>query len=425
MQAEGGFIDQVTQYYEAMIMADEEIIADAGFADKLSELKITTDTGEEMTLEEIRALAEEGTFEWDKPKIVWNVSLVLQHFQGSGVRLMFSINVGFHINFSSSSTFLGRQGDDPKKSKLKCNLSFQVEQEVALGIDVSCSVKYYSITGGGITWLKVPEGFILFFSFYAGTFTIVGITVSAETKKVREKQTIAEVFGKIYDKAQLNPDQADREDLLEQTMKIGGACESLEKLCKFVNGLHGETGEVSENAIEAYKEQDSLGGGYNSFEAKNYYSRYSSMLANKSEYVPLFTKTFRDHNTPLISFWGIISISLAITFKIQIKVNVVAGVTLSYQNVKQYGFTINASISGGYKCKSNDTEMLPPEFRFDAFAFGMLGFKVSLEFDFRIGALSTRLASAGFVAEVGFKAELYGFLYFSIVFKGSEDCQKE
>ncbi|MBP5740938.1 MAG: hypothetical protein J6W59_04210, partial [Bacteroidales bacterium] len=50
-------------------------------------------------------------------------------------------------------------------------------------------------------------------------------------------------------------------------------------------------------------------------------------------------------------------------------------------------------------------------FQVDFFIFGMVGIRVGFEFDFRIGVISTTIASLGVTAEIGVYLEFYGYFY--------------
>ena len=413
--ADGGFIEQTRDYLEALLMADESLIDEAGLSDKLDSLKFTTEDGEEISLEEVRALADgEGGFHWDpKPTVSYQASLFLKHFSGTGIRLMVAVDWGGNYNFQSKGSLFGVSGEE-KDNTLRINFGAQLEVEIVVGVTCDAYIHWHPVKAWGVTIFKYPDDIVATIGAYAGIFTVAGVTLRVQTQKLLpEKQEVEAAFDSIAKKATLSEKNEDKQ--LGALLTLGAVAAKgtsmLESLEKFTDGIHSP----------GAQNHDTLGGG-GSNPAFQAYNRYSSFLQNNADYVPLFQKKLKDHDPPLASFFGIMAVSLGITFKIMVKVNLVAGLTVSYQNVKQWTVTINV-FEG--KAKKNDRTMLPPEFRFDVFGFGMFGLKISFEFDFRIGVVSTKLASLGLVLEMGCRAELFGFLYFSIYWRSGEGWQQE
>ena len=127
---ENNAFEDARDYITALVMADDSEIEEAGYTQLIQQITFQTDTGEEISLEEIRALADRDGLGWDDdPKVNVAFSPILKHFGGTGIRLV--INAGYGGDIKS--------GD---KGIIRLEGKIQFEVEVAFGVTADSGTNY-------------------------------------------------------------------------------------------------------------------------------------------------------------------------------------------------------------------------------------------------------------------------------------------
>ena len=395
---QSGFVEDTRDYVMALLTGEEYDIESSEFSEELKKLSFSTDTGEEVTLDELRLLAG-GSKKCkisDGPSVSFAISPTLQHYEGKGVRL--EVSVGFTIEIELNST-------GGKQNKLEIKLYCAFEQEVVLGLDVKTSAdwKWYA-------FIPVLQEVHLTASFRAGTYTGFGASATVMTGSDNDSDDQA-----WDDLIKTNNNATVKE--ASGLIKMGEKLENISKALKTIqNGgnLSKSKGEEAE-----FKNGDDDDGAQYQGVGGSLEDKYSSMLENDAEYINLVNiELFKVAASP--DPFHLIEFSLEADFVVSLKVNAMIGFGVSYGNAKQYCF--NVAVFSGEKSTSQ-ADLETPNFRADAYAFGMIGLRAGVQFDARIGILSTKMDSIGITAEAGFYAEVYGFLYMSYTWesgKGSD-----
>ena len=390
-----GFADETRDYMMALLTGEEYDIETSEFSEELKELTFCTETGEEISLEELRLLAGDSKKckISDGPSISFAISPTLQHYDGKGIRL--EATVGFTIEIELNST-------GGKQNKLEIKLYCALEQEVVLGLDVKTSSewKWYA-------FIPVIKEVHLTASFRAGTYTGFGASATVTTGSDNDSED-----EEWKDLISLNNKATVKE--AEGLIKMGEKLEGIDKSLKTIqNGGNyskskGEEGEFKNGDDDDGAQYQGVGG---SLEEK-----YSSMLENDAEYINLLNvEVFKIAASP--DPFHLIEFSLEADLVVSLKVNAMIGFGVSYGNAKQYCF--NVDVFAGNKTTSS-ADLETPNFRADAYAFGMIGLRAGVLFDARVGLISTEMDSIGITAEAGFYAEAYGFLYMSYTWESGK-----
>ena len=393
LEAKGAFQD-VQNYITALIMAEDYELKNTEYEDALKHMKFQTDTGEEISLEEIRRLA--GTLEWDsKPTTTSQISFMLKHFDGTGLRLMFSYGTGCSYKFEAAG----------EKSQIRMDIKVQFELEIALGASLDCSTKWGD--GGSIGLpFDYPEGWEIVCALNAGLYTGVGVNATVQTQA---QKTDKKKFGDVVD--EFLGDSEERKSGSSTSQSIWG--ERIKDLGGFIENVDEIKNVVTEGSVKENGEQqkkgerdsgDSIGGSA----SDKYYAKYKAFLDNSAEYIPIYKKALLEP-VALVTI-GVAEMTLGINFILAWKLNVMIGATMEFGVARQTSITIEIP---SFDSSTNTMDLETPHFNFDFYIFGQIGLKASVEFDLRVGVISTKLDSVGAILEIGVQIEFYGFFIFS------------
>ncbi|MBR0512683.1 MAG: InlB B-repeat-containing protein [Clostridia bacterium] len=402
-----GFVEKSAEHIKKLITADEEdILPDSEYANALTELKFQREDGSEISLDEVRGLAGGSRVSFGPPTIKFNPSLALQHFDGSGVRFEAAIVFQLDIEMNDSSQL-----------ELKVVALLELEIHLSYSAGVTADIDY------ALGIFPYPEEIYGKAGVEAGVYVGVGVTVTLQTVE-KEGPDAKEVLeglgtGDLLDTKGYVIDGAEKKDIVQDIGKIGLMSQQLGPIADMarIGGAGGDGLGISKipgqkpdywgvtdtedgTQVDGWQEMENSVGG--TFEEK-----YSNFLQDSgAEYVPLFEReifTFEIHDPS-----GIMAASLGLSIFVDFQLNVMLGASATYENCKE------ASVSFSVfhpTSKSHVGDTKPPCAQIDFYIFGMVGIKAGVALDFRIGIISTRIASIGIVVKVGLYIEFYGFFY--------------
>lgn len=138
---------------------------------------------------------------------------------------------------------------------------------------------------------------------------------------------------------------------------------------------------------------------------KDLMERYSEMLDVESSWVPLVEQNLFDQDFTIF----IVAIGISADFVIKANVNIALGFNMEYVIGKRYGFWFKlfSGTSGSY-----ETDLLDEKFAFQFYVMGMLGLRMGIAAEVKVGIFSTKLASIGLKAEMGPFVKLWGYFIY-------------
>lgn len=411
---ESGFLEDSAEYVKDLITEPEEaILPDSKYSDALTEITFQREDGGEISLAEVRELAggSRVEVEWP-PKLSFLVGLSLQHFDGTGLRAEMAAEMTITIKLNDGAD-------------IKITVVAMIEVEVALGLNIKWEVEWrkawifpYIYDIGGTVGL------------HAGIYVGAGITVTVKTVSAEQDPNSVDglMSGYAKDKDGNYKFTSDKQNsALKFINKVGTGLENIAKISKAGgDGLHlssipghkggakNKKGEQTKPDAETDEMHGTVGG---SFEEK-----YSNFIQESdAEYVPLVNRNLATFELPADPL-HIVALSLGINFVVKLKINVMLGVSITYGNAKQ--ITATFTIFHPHS-ESTCGDLETPNFQVDFFIFGMVGVRVGFEFDFRIGVISTALASLGVTAEIGIYLEFFGYFYIAYKWESGKGSHTE
>ena len=388
------FMEESSEYISGLIMKKETEKPDSEYGQALQEIKFQREDGGEISLEEVQELAAGGKVEVKRPiKPSVQVGLSLQHFDGTGVRAEAAAQFEMTIHLN----------DD---ADIKITVVAMLELEVALGLTCKFEIEWRK--AWIFPYIYDMSGHV---GLHAGIYTGLGVTVTVQTAGAEDDSSVAQLMPKDEKTAA----GGERGKAYLDLKKFGQGLESIAKAAKKgEDGLHVSSipgavksakdtnGKNTKPNAETDEMHNSVGGGFE--------EKYANFIQESdAEYVSLLNKeliTFQLPSDPL----HILAISLGINFVVGFKLNVMLGASLTYGNAKEIAanFTIFHPSS-----ETTEADLETPNFQVDFFIFGMVGIRAGIQFDLRVGVLTTKLASIGITAEVGVYLEFFGYFYVS------------
>ena len=144
--------------------------------------------------------------------------------------------------------------------------------------------------------------------------------------------------------------------------------------------------------------------------------RYSDMMDEESDWIKLFEQNIINQEKLLPPCFPIIAVSLEVDFVVKVDACVAVGFDFDYITGKRYTYTIDVFAGNVY----NDTvQLIENAYEFDFYVMGRLAVRAGLEFEFKVGVFSTKIASVGFVAEAGAYTKLWGYFYYELKYTQS------
>lgn len=385
-----GFFTETSNYLSTVITGENYTFENSENAAVMKNMTFRTDTGSSLSLGDVQLLAAGKKVEVSKPEVAFSIGGKLEYLAAdsgitSGIRGELSASFEITINLNKNSAGVQNQ--------IKISCTAVLEQEIALGVTISCEVKW-----GWKTIFYVIQDFEIQLALVAGTYSGLGVTVTIQTATEDEDKA----WGDLINASNQSFTKAGEETGKKAAFnlkEIGEKCSAIkDKLDKFGgSGMSVDKDKKKESG--AREASQSVGG---SFQEK-----YSGMLDNDCDWCYLIDKeltrlAFRPDPFQLVE------VSLSISFIVKFKLNCMIGFGVSYENVKQLSFTIYVNEG---RTESSNADLKTPAFRADFYVFGMAGLRIGFKFDARVGLLSTKLDSVGVVAELGVFFEVYGFLY--------------
>ncbi|MCR5742219.1 MAG: InlB B-repeat-containing protein [Lachnospiraceae bacterium] len=390
---ESGFMEDSAEYIKDLICNEEDAaLPENKYSASLTDVTFQRDDGGEITLEEVRELAagSKVEVEWP-PKLSFALGFTLQHFEGTGLRAEAAAEMTITIHLT-------------EKADIKINVVALIEVEVAFGLNIKWEVEWRK--AWIFPYIYDISGTV---GLHAGIYVGAGITVTVQTQTAESDEDEPAISSFMNEERKKQP--SNKAGALTNIGEFGDGLQKIAKLAKvgedglgisrLPDGTKQKTTTDQNNNPQNMQEMHNSVGG--SFEEK-----YASFIQDSdAEYVPLVDReltTIPIQGDPL----HLVAISLGIRFVVRFKLNVMLGVSLTYGNAKQISanFTVfhpNSSSTVG--------DLETPNFRVDFYIFGMVGIRVGFMFDFRIGVISTKLASIGITAEIGVYLEFYGYFY--------------
>ena len=397
---ENGFFNEAEQYIRSMIFEDEpQLMANEDYRKALQRVRFTNDEGEEMTLEEVRRLnlITDRISETSHAPIHvrFTGSLGLKHFSGTGVRFELSASTSWKYNIEPL-------GDEAKAFGINIDILIQFEQEFTAGLGMSFDIEWKKLW-----FIKVPIDIKGTFSLQAGTFTAVGfdITVSTTRRSPGVKQNTSMAI-KSEERQNFDTRRLDSNTRYVWYNRLTDAAGKLDNINYTLDTLFEGTGWDSQEKDKgsyfgkAIKQNGTLGG---SLEEK-----YAAFVKKKSEYVRFWEHELFDRDIapdPL----HLCALGLRVTAYASFRLCVTLGGSISYGVCK--GWTVKFKVFA-WESESSSADLEAPNLNLGVYLFGMIGVRVGLSLDFRIGLISTKLASLGAVLDFGLYAEFYGFFYY-------------
>lgn len=390
-----GFVEETRDYVSALLTGEEYNLNRSQYKEELQNLSFQTDAGEEISLEELQKLADgaKKVKVTSGPEARLSLGTKLNHFTGNGLRG--EVTVGLTIEIE-----LNKVGS--KQNKIEIKVYAALEQEITLGLDISTSSDWE-----WYLFIPVLKEIHVSVSFRAGTYTGFGgsITVMTGSDNTNEDTPWNKLI--TTSNAAATKEAAGLAKMGEKLENMGTALKSVQNGGSVIK----EKGKKSTTSVgkdEDGTQYQGVGG--------DLQEKYSAMLDNDAEYINLFKfQVFRLEASP--DPLHLIAFSFEADLVASLKINAMLGFGISYANAKQYCFNID--IFSGEKSTS-DADLETPNFRADAYAFGMIGVRGGVLFDARVGLISTKLDSLGITAEAGFYAEVYGFVYVSYTWESGK-----
>lgn len=144
--------------------------------------------------------------------------------------------------------------------------------------------------------------------------------------------------------------------------------------------------------------------------------RYSDMMDEESDWIKIFEQNIINQEKLLPPCLPIIAVSIDVDFVVKVDACVAVGFDFDYITGKRYTYTIDVFAGKVY----NDTvQLIEDAYEFDFYVMGRLAVRAGLEFEFKVGVFSTKLASVGFVAEAGAYTKLWGYFYYELKYTQS------
>lgn len=373
-----------------------------GFTDlSLSNLTVTTASGQPMSLKTLMAIGKE----WrptENVKVRATVGKSSKYFK-NGVKLALEIEAEFGVD-------VGEEGE------LKILLKATFVEEVAVNVDLiaNAKVKWY---------LFVPVFKSLSFGASVDLKNYSAISVDVKVYTVEKEEE--GLWSKLKDYFKDYGDELEKLEELRDKIKEGK--ESAETVKKYLEDIDkiwqnlssvtkGElTRENYENLISELGELNVTGElldmlGLTDDEEINagiadLMERYSEMLETESDWITLVEKEIFDQDINILIF----AVGIEVDFVIKANVNVALGANLEYVVGKRYSFWYDII---GKTSGSSTVDILDERFAFQFYVMGTIGLKMGIKSELKAGVISTKIGSIGVSTEFGPYVKLWGFFIY-------------
>ena len=390
-------VDEASDYLCTALLEDDADLDKYQNRDKLESMTFKTSEGEDITFEEVRKLASGGEkVKVDDVKVSFVVGSKLQHFEKkTGLRAEVTVSLKITISLGSAGS-------------LEITPMIIFEQEVLISPMISVNAKWAYVLG----FIPVMRYIDIDPTFECGTYTGFGLNVTIMTVGPEsEDGEFSDLVNQYNDEA--GDGKEKRKDVVKNLIKGGDTLKKMAELNKGASGKEWSKGDKGGNENENKDDDDGPMQDFNSpGVGGDLPTKYSGMLGNDAEYIDLVNVEIGTFATPVDPF-HLVEFSIGAYFVVSFKLNAMIGTGVTYENAKRFTYHIRRYVAqeGEDEKSSGQADLATPNFRADFYAFGMIGIRVGIRIDVRLGLISTKLASIGVTAEVGVYAEVYGFLY--------------
>ena len=405
-----GLVDETSSFLSALILGEDADIDSLEHADEICNMKVKTGDGSEITLSDLRLLADGAErVEVSDIKVTFLLDYKLQHFKKDDGSSKMGIRAEAAVSFTISIKIL-------EAGTLEIQPMIVFEQEFLMNpeIKVKRNKNYLGLTSS----LDITA------SLEAGTYSGFGVVVTAMTKNNpnpnKDKDWEEMVGNFAADNGGAETDQKTREAKQKAAkLLIKGGNKLIDKAKKEEDKANAPGGiEYDPNTGEKKEGEEAKQGMVSPGLGGDLPTKYSGMLSNDAKYIDLVNKELAKADFP-VDPMNIVHCGIKVNFVVALKINAMIGAGVTYANAKKYSYSFRAKIWGGgeelnqgsVSKQSSVKDVETPNFRADFYAFGMVGLRIGVSIEVCVGLFSTDLDSVGVVASAGVYAELYGFLY--------------
>ena len=331
----------------------------------------------------------------------------LVHFEGKqGFRIVFELDI--KIVIAGEEVAFG------------ITLSSAIEQETIVEIKTNCYAEWDN--WGIIPYVKeyYAEALVDVYTYTSVGVGIIILTKEAENdedepdKLIGQKGPVAEKIEKYFESFGEEKEKKAFEycnrlfergkDAVEEEIKKDGTEPD--------PGIKGHIWKVATVVIDPNKLY--VGDGSASV-TKSIATQYAKMLDRESDWVNLLKEEIGKVHIMLC--WGIIDFTVSLDFVIQGNLNLYAGISFWYEtaNCNVYSFEVFAG-----RFSSGVVNLIEEKYEFSFYMLGVIGLRVGLELNIKVGILTTDLASVGLTFSVGLYVKAYGYLHYQLKYSESE-----
>ncbi|MBQ3011909.1 MAG: InlB B-repeat-containing protein [Clostridia bacterium] len=383
---------------EEKLLLEEEIVeqsVDSGFIEKAAALAameklymtetpvwgrqypLTNAQVQNLGVEVESGEVDAGTFLYmlslDPPDVNANITTDLKRVTtingGEGLRVFFGVYIPIGIEVVNVIT-------GEVDESLKLDLYVTMEQEFAVDIRVTADGDVELVLG----FIPVDAWFSLTAALEIGIYTGVGAVVIVDTEKNYEKS---------YLWNELVKDDGSN-----------GAFTTSTGLTEQINSML-EDGNTS--FFDQYKDKNGN---------STLVAAYAEMLDDEVDYVDILAIPLSRIKGKIVPTTPVAEYLIEPELVFAAKLNVILGTSFEAMNVKEYSFTLKASISDGVDAWTNVVDKQTPYHSFNLMIMGNVGLRAGFRLSASIGLGSLKVCNFGIMGELGFYLDLYGFGYY-------------
>ncbi|MBE6628868.1 MAG: hypothetical protein E7629_08075 [Ruminococcaceae bacterium] len=323
--------------------------------------------------EEIDAGAFLYMLSLDPPDVNANVTTNLKRITtingGEGLRVFFGVYIPVGIEVVNIIT-------GEVDESLKLDLYVTLEQEFAVDIRVTADGGVDLVLG----FIPTDAWFSLTAALDIGIYTGVGAVVMVDTEKNYEKSY-----------------------LWNELVKNDGSNGAFTTSTGLTEQLNAMLKDGNTSFFDQYKDEN---GNSTLVEA------YVEMLNDEVDYIDILAIPLGRIKGKIVPSTPVAEYLIEPELVFAAKLNVILGTSFEAMNVKEYSFTIRASLADGVDAWANVVDKQTPYHSFNLMIMGNVGLRAGFRLSASIGLLSLKLGNVGIMGELGFYLDLYGFGYY-------------
>ncbi len=144
--------------------------------------------------------------------------------------------------------------------------------------------------------------------------------------------------------------------------------------------------------------------------------KYKAMLETESDWVNLFEKEIYSYEYRIPPIF-ILVVEFSVKFAVTANMNISIGCDFYYENAKRYSYTVQVFAKN---VTSDVIDIREEHYEFTFYVMGTMGIRAGIKAEFKVGLISTKLASVGFSAEAGVYVRLWGYFYYKLEYTASK-----